>query len=129
MMILCSHLKPSGTMCEAQVDPKRPNGKPQEALVPSLGHCGPGPCRPPWALVGLALVASPGLLWAGALWGSPGTCGPGPPRPTLGQCGLNPCDHPLRPLWARPLWAHWALDSTPYHKNMSTEKGSYETAM
>ena len=42
--------------------------------------------RPPWALVGQALVGTPGPLWA-----------------PLGPCGLP------GPLWAGPLWAPWAL--------------------
>ena len=33
-----------------------------------LGPCGPGPCRPLWALVGRALVGPLVLLWARPLW-------------------------------------------------------------
>ena len=45
------------------------------AFVAPLGTYGPGPCRPPCALVGQALagpLGSCGLLWAGPLRAPPG---------------------------------------------------------
>ena len=78
-----------------------PNGTP-------WGPLRPGPCRPPWALVGQAFAGPPGPLWAcpwWASWASVGWALVGPPGP----------------LWARPLcpwalvdppgllWAPWAL--------------------
>ena len=47
-----------------------------------LGICGPGPCRTPWALAGLAFVSPAGPLWAGPWWGP------------LGPYGAAPCGSP-----------------------------------
>ena len=57
-----------------------------------------GPCGPPWALSGWALVDPPGPLGAGPLWASwalvdpPGTFWAGPLRAPLGPCGPRPLD-------------------------------------
>ena len=61
------------------------------SLLRPLGPCGPGPCGPPWALLGGTLV---------------GPLGPrGPPLVLVGQALVGPPG----PLWPGPLWPPWAL--------------------
>ena len=83
------------------------------ALVGPLGPCGPGPCGPPWALVGRALVGPPGHLWAGPLWAPLGPYGPGPCGPPWALMGRALMGRALvGPPWAlmgRALVAPWAL--------------------
>ena len=56
------------TLIHSNVLKGRGPPKPINTSQDPLGPCGPGPCRPPWALAGRALVGLPGPLWARPLW-------------------------------------------------------------
>ena len=78
------------------------------------GPHGPGPCGPPWAFVGQALVGVPGPSWAGRLWARPLRDGnlwaPLGPWALVGQALVSLSGR----LWAGPLWADWALWTKPH---------------
>ena len=80
------------------------------ALTAPLGPHGPGPCGPHWALMGRALVGSPGPLWAPLGPYGPGPCGlpeplrAGPLWATLGPRGPGPCGPPLGPCGRTHAW-------------------------